>query len=103
MGLCPYLPSWDLCVAYKRRLFFLLPSYIQKMSSRVMFHDARWFSDNREQCVIENEWRTKLHTGKDDVLYSQKLQESGESIFSQVTRKEPKIQVKNIEQPSNYW
>jgi len=63
------------------------------MSSKLTLPDARWFSDKRPLCIVENEMKKRLQA-LNDFEYSARLQKQGEQIFSQTVRKVPKINVK---------
>jgi len=62
------------------------------MSTRMKFSDARWFSDKRPLCVVENEMKRKLQA-VDDKQYAEKLQVSGLPLFQENIRKKPQISV----------
>jgi hypothetical protein len=57
------------------------------------FSDARWFSDLRPTCDVENQMKRELGA-KNDFDYASKLQQNGYAIFEK-TRKVPVINVKD--------
>lgn len=64
------------------------------MSHRMMLPDARWFSDRRPPCDIENLMKLKLGA-KSDLDYSAKLQQQAMPIFNQTVKKVPVVSVKD--------
>lgn len=62
------------------------------------FPDARWFSDKRPNCAIENEIKNELGA-TNDFQYSAELQKNGMKVFNDHIRKEPKVSVSNTVVP----
>lgn len=50
------------------------------MTSRFTLSDTRWFTDYRPICVIENEYKEKLHATS-QVSYKNLLQKNAEKIM----------------------
>lgn len=65
------------------------------MSSRMTLPDARWFSDHRPTCAIENEIQNKLGA-KNIYEYSDELKKQGKQVYSLV-QKVPVVQVQSTD------